>query len=31
VFPRIRAIERHRGEYLLCREAEDGIEFFEQG
>ena len=26
VFPKIRAIEGHRGEYLLCRDVEDGVE-----
>ena len=26
VFPKIRAIEGHRGEYLLRREVEDGVE-----
>jgi len=26
VFPRLRAIEGHRGEYLLRREVEDGVE-----
>jgi heme-degrading monooxygenase HmoA len=26
VFPKVRAIEGHRGEYLLRREVEDGVE-----
>ncbi len=26
VFPKLRAIEGHRGEYLLRREVEDGVE-----
>lgn len=26
VFPKVRAIEGHRGEYLLRRELEDGVE-----
>ena len=26
VFPKVRAIEGHRGEYLLRREMEDGVE-----